>query len=166
MPGSEAPAPCPSSTLATALVDVSELSRFKNEQITLITTGSQGEPMSALYRMAFGEHDRVKLTSSDLVVLSASAIPGNEKLVGKIVNALVKGGIGVINDNNMHVHVSGHACAEELKLLHALLKPKFLMPIHGEARHLYAHKALAEYMGMPANRIFVTTEISFAALSM
>ncbi len=141
------------------LVDVSELSRFKNEQITLITTGSQGEPMSALYRMAFGEHDRVKLTSSDLVVLSASAIPGNEKLVGKIVNALVKGGIGVINDNNMHVHVSGHACAEELKLLHALLKPKYLMPIHGEARHLYAHKALAEYMGMPANRIFVTTEL-------
>ena len=141
------------------LVDVSELSRFKNEQITLITTGSQGEPMSALSRMSQGEHDRVKLTSSDLVVLSASAIPGNEKLVSKIVNALVKSGISVINDNSMHVHVSGHACAEELKLLHALLKPKYLMPIHGEARHLYAHKALAEYMGMPANHIFVTTEL-------
>ena len=142
-----------------ALVDVSELSRFKNEQITLITTGSQGEPMSALSRMAQGEHDRVKLSPSDLVVLSASAIPGNEKLVGKIVNTLVKNGISVINDNSMHVHVSGHACAEELKLLHALLKPKYLMPIHGEARHLYAHKALAEYMGMPANHIFVTTEL-------
>ncbi len=141
------------------LVDISELSRFKNEQITLITTGSQGEPMSALSRMAQGEHDRVKLTPSDLVVLSASAIPGNEKLVGKIVNTLVKNGISVINDNSMHVHVSGHACAEELKLLHALLKPKYLMPIHGEARHLYAHKALAEYMGMPANHIFVTTEL-------
>lgn len=141
------------------LVDASELARFKNEEVTLVTTGSQGEPMSALYRMAFGEHDRVKLTPSDLVVLSASAIPGNERLVGKIVNALVKSGIRVINDESMHIHASGHACREELKLLHALLKPKYLMPIHGEARHLYAHKALAEYMGMPANHIFVTTEL-------
>ena len=141
------------------LVDVSELGRFKNEEITLVTTGSQGEPMSALYRMAFGEHDRIKLTPSDLVVLSASAIPGNERLVGKIVNALVKNGIRVINDESMHIHASGHACREELKLLHALLKPKYLMPIHGEARHLYAHKELAEYMGMPSNHIFVTTEL-------
>ena len=142
-----------------ALVDVSELSRFKNEEITLVTTGSQGEPMSALYRMAFGEHDRVKLTPSDLVILSASAIPGNERLVGKVINALVKSGIRVINDESMHIHASGHACREELKLLHALLKPRYLMPIHGEARHLYAHKALAEYMGMPSNHIFVTTEL-------
>jgi len=141
------------------LVDVSELGRFKNEVVTLVTTGSQGEPMSALYRMAFGEHDRIKLTPSDLVVLSASAIPGNERLVGKIVNALVKNGIRVINDESMHIHASGHACREELKLLHALLKPKYLMPIHGEARHLYAHKELAEYMGMPSNHIFVTTEL-------
>ena len=92
-------------------------------------------------------------------MLSASAIPGNERLVGKVINALVKNGIRVINDESMHIHASGHACKEELKLLHALLKPKYLMPIHGEARHLYAHKALAEYMGMPANRIFVTTEL-------
>ena len=141
------------------LIDPAEISRFKNEQVTLVTTGSQGEPMSALYRMAFGEHDRVKLTPSDLVILSASAIPGNEKLVGKIINALVKSGIRVINDESMHIHASGHACREELKLLHALLKPRYLMPIHGEARHLYAHKALAEYMGMPANHIFVTTEL-------
>ena len=141
------------------LIDVSEISRFKNKEITLVTTGSQGEPMSALYRMAFGEHDRVKLTSEDLVVLSASAIPGNEKLVGRIVNALVKSGIRVINDESMHIHASGHARKEELKLLHALLKPKYLMPIHGEARHLYAHKAIAEYMGMPANHVFVTTEL-------
>ena len=141
------------------LVEVSELGRFRNEEITLITTGSQGEPLSALYRMAFGEHDRVKLSSSDLVVLSASAIPGNERLVSKIVNALVKGGIHVVSDESMHIHASGHACQEELKLLHALLKPKYLMPIHGEARHLYAHKELAEYMGMPANHIFVTTEL-------
>ena len=139
------------------LIDVSEIKRFKPEQLTLITTGSQGEPMSALYRMAFGEHDRVKLMpGGDLVVLSASAIPGNEKLVGKIVNALVKNGIAVINDNNMHVHVSGHACGEELKLLHALVKPKFFMPIHGESRHLHAHKLLAEYMGMHPSHIFVS----------
>jgi ribonuclease J len=93
------------------------------------------------------------------VVLPASAIPGNEKLVSRIVNALVKNGIRVINDESMHIHASGHACSEELKLLHGLLKPKYLMPIHGEARHLYAHKAIAEYMGMPANHVFVTTEL-------
>ena len=139
------------------LVDVSELSRFKPEQITLVTTGSQGEPMSALYRMAFGEHDRIKLGASDLVVLSSSAIPGNEKLVGNIVNALIKSGIAVMNDSSMQVHVSGHACSEELKLLHALIKPKYFMPIHGESRHLHAHKQLAEYMGMPADRIFVSS---------
>ena len=138
------------------LIDVSEIKRFKPEQLTLITTGSQGEPMSALYRMAFGEHDRVKLGSGDLVVLSASAIPGNEKLVGKIVNALVKGGISVMGDNNMHVHVSGHACGEELKLMHALVRPKYFMPVHGESRHLHAHKQLAEYMGMPPSSIFVS----------
>ncbi len=138
------------------LIDISEITRFRPEEITLVTTGSQGEPMSALYRMAFGEHDRVKLTPNDVVVISASAIPGNEKDVGKIVNALVKNGIGVINDSDMHVHVSGHACKEELKLMHALIRPKYFMPIHGEYRHLYAHKELAEYMGMPSDRIFVS----------
>ncbi len=138
------------------LIDVSEIKRFRPEEITLVTTGSQGEPMSALYRMAFGEHDKVKLTSNDVVVISASAIPGNEKYVGKIVNALVKNGIGVINDHDMNVHVSGHACKEELKLMHALIRPKYFMPIHGEHRHLYAHKEIAEYMGMPSDRIFVS----------
>lgn len=139
------------------LIDVSEIRRFAPEQLTLITTGSQGEPMSALYRMAFGEHDKVKLSASDVVVISASAIPGNEKLVGKIINALVKSGIKVLHDNStLNVHVSGHACQEELKLMHALLRPKYFMPIHGEYRHLYAHKDLAEFMGMPADRIFVS----------
>lgn len=137
------------------LIDVSEIKRFRPEEITLVTTGSQGEPMSALYRMAFGEHDRVKLDTQDVVVISASAIPGNEKFVGKIVNALVKNGIGVIDDSSFGVHVSGHACSEELKLMHALTRPEYFMPIHGEYRHLYAHKAIAEYMGMPADRIFV-----------
>jgi ribonuclease J len=144
---------------AGTLIDIAEIKKYPPSKIVIVSTGSQGEPMSALYRMAFGEHDRVKLTSEDLVVLSASAIPGNEKLVGRIVNALVKSGIRVINDESMHIHASGHARKEELKLLHALLKPKYLMPIHGEARHLYAHKAIAEYMGMPANHVFVTTEL-------
>ncbi len=137
------------------LIEVGELRRYKPEQITLITTGSQGEPMSALYRLAFGEHDRVHLTSSDLVVLSASAIPGNEKLVGKIVNALVKSGIRVLNDRSADVHVSGHACSEELKLMMALLRPKYFIPIHGEYRHLYAHKEIAEFMGIPSDCIFL-----------
>lgn len=137
------------------LVDIGEIKRFKPEELTLITTGSQGEPMSALYRMAFEEHDKVKLTPTDVVVLSASAIPGNEKLVGKIVNALVKNGVKVISDNSLSVHVSGHACQEELKLMHALIRPKYFMPIHGEYRHLYAHKELAEFMGMPSDHIFV-----------
>ena len=137
------------------LIRPDEIRRFRPEQLTLITTGSQGEPMSALYRIAFGEHDRVKLSSQDLVVLSASAIPGNEKLVDKIINAFVRAGIRVYHDRSADVHVSGHACAEELKLMHALLKPKFFMPIHGESRHLYAHKEIAEFMGTPADRIFM-----------
>ena len=138
------------------LIDVSEIKRFKPEEVTLITTGSQGEPMSALYRIAFSEHDRVKLTTSDVVILSSSAIPGNEKLVGKIINALIKNGVKVVNDSVEDVHVSGHACREEIKLLMALLKPKYFMPIHGEERHLYANKENAEFMGIPPQNIFIS----------
>ncbi len=138
------------------LIDVNEIKRYKPEEITLITTGSQGEPMSALYRIAFGEHDRIKINPKDVVVLSSSAIPGNEKLVGKIINALVKNGVKVVNDSTEDVHVSGHACREEIKLMMALLKPKYFMPIHGEYRHLYAGKELAEFMGIPASNIFVS----------
>ena len=138
------------------LIDVAEIKKYRPEEITLITTGSQGEPMSALYRIAFSEHDKVRLSSNDVVVLSSSAIPGNEKLVGKIINALVRAGVKVVNDSVEDVHVSGHACAEELKLLMALLKPKFLMPVHGEYRHLYACKDLGEYMGIPSSNIFVS----------
>lgn len=141
---------------AGTLIDVSELRRYTPGQITLITTGSQGEPMSGLYRMAFGSHDRVKLTPSDTVVLSSSAIPGNELLVDRIINALIKSGIKVVSDTNTaNVHASGHACAEELKLMHALVRPRYFMPIHGEMRHLFAHKKIAEFMGMPADRIFL-----------
>ena len=139
------------------LIDVSEIKRFRPEEITLITTGSQGEPMSALYRIAFSEHDRIKLMpNNDVVILSSSAIPGNEKLVGKIVNALVKNGVKVVNDSIEDVHVSGHACREEIKLLMALLKPKYFMPIHGEHKHLYANKEIAEFMGIPSQNIFVS----------
>ena len=138
------------------LIDVSEIRRYKPEEVTLITTGSQGEPMSALYRIAFSEHDRVKLMPNDVVILSSSAIPGNEKLVGKIVNALIKNGVRVVNDMVEEVHVSGHACKEEIKLLMALLKPKYFMPIHGEERHLYANKENAEFMGIPSKNIFIS----------
>ena len=138
------------------LVDINEVKRFKPEELTLITTGSQGEPMSALYRMAFSEHSQITLTQSDLVVLSSSPIPGNEKLIGRIINELTKNGIGVLHDAAVEVHVSGHACQEELKLLQALLKPKFFMPIHGEYRHLAANRELALDMGMRPNDIFIS----------
>ena len=138
------------------LIDIRDINRYRPEDITLITTGSQGEPMSALYRIAFSEHDKVKISSKDVVVLSSSAIPGNEKLVGKIINALVKNGVKVVNDSTEDVHVSGHACREEIKLLLALVKPKYYMPIHGEYRHLYANKDIAEFMGIPSDNIFIS----------
>ena len=138
------------------LIDVNDIKRYKPEDITLITTGSQGEPMSALYRIAFDEHDRVKINSNDVVVLSSSAIPGNEKLVGKIINALVKNGVKVVNDSTEDVHVSGHACRDEIKLMMALTKPKYFMPIHGEYRHLYANKDIAEFMGIKPENIFIS----------
>ena len=138
------------------LIDIRDINRYRPEDITLITTGSQGEPMSALYRIAFSEHDKVKISSRDVVVLSSSAIPGNEKLVGKIINALVKNGVKVVNDSTEDVHVSGHACREEIKLMMALLKPKYLMPIHGEYRHLYANKDIGEFMSIPAENIFIS----------
>lgn len=138
------------------LIDASEIKRYRPNEICLITTGSQGEPMSALYRIAFDAHDKVKISSGDVVVLSSSAIPGNEKLVGKIINALVKNGVKVVNDSVEEVHVSGHACREEMKLIISLLKPKYFMPIHGEARHLYANKETAEFMGIPSEHIFIS----------
>ena len=135
------------------LIDINEINKYRPEELTLITTGSQGEPMSALHRMAFSDHSQVKLGPSDLVVLSASAIPGNEKLVSRVINELLKSGVKVLHDAVAEVHVSGHACQEELKLLQALLKPKFFMPIHGEYRHLSANRDLALYMGMKSENI-------------
>lgn len=137
------------------LIDLSEAKRFMPYELTIISTGSQGEPMSALYRMAFGAHTQISLGSKDLVILSASAIPGNEKLVGRIVNELSKNGVDVLHDSSVDVHVSGHACSEELKLMQALTRPKYFMPIHGEYKHLKANKDLALSMGMKEKDIFI-----------
>lgn len=139
---------------AGVLIDISEIGRYPSEMITIITTGSQGEPMSALYRMAFSDHNMVELTSNDLVILSSHAIPGNEVLVGKIINEMYRRGVNVYHEE-AEVHVSGHACQEEIKLMHALCRPKYLMPIHGEYRHLMQHKELAEFMGMKAEDVFI-----------
>ena len=136
------------------LIDIADLNRYPQEMITIVTTGSQGEPMSALYRMAFSDHSQVELTPNDLVVLSSHAIPGNEKLVSRIINELYRKGVSVYHAEAV-VHVSGHACQEDLKLIHALTKPKFFMPIHGEYHHLMQHKELAEYMGEDPRDIFI-----------
>ena len=138
------------------LIDIDEIKKYPPNKLTIVTTGSQGEPMSALYRMAFSDHDKVQLSDKDLVVLSSSAIPGNEPLVGKIVNEMYRRGVNVYHDSSVEVHVSGHACCEELKLMHALTKPKYFMPVHGEYRHLIQHKELAESMGMDPQNIFVS----------
>ena len=138
------------------LIDINDIKRYKPEELTLITTGSQGEPMSALYRMAFGEHSQVSLGYGDLVVLSASAIPGNEKLVGRIINELSKMGVTVINDASVEVHVSGHACQEELKLMQGLTRPKYFMPVHGEYKHMAANRDLAVAMGVPHENVFIS----------
>ena len=139
-----------------ALIDISEIKRFKPEEITIITTGSQGEPMSALYRMAFSDHNQVTLSRNDVVILSSSPIPGNEKLISRIINELTKNGVTVLHDALASVHVSGHACQEELKLMQALLKPRYFMPVHGEYRHLDANRQLALEMGMQERDIFVS----------
>ncbi|MBE6544003.1 MAG: ribonuclease J, partial [Ruminococcaceae bacterium] len=139
-----------------ALIDINDMKRYNPEQLTVISTGSQGEPMSGLYRMAYGAHDKITLGSRDLVVLSSHPIPGNEKLVNNIINEFCKKGIAVYRDPTAEVHVSGHACQEEIKLMHTLLKPKFFMPIHGEATHLSAHRQLAMELGMKSENIFVS----------
>ena len=139
-----------------ALIDIDSIRNYPPEKLTIVTTGSQGEPMSGLYRMAFSDHDKISLDSKDLVVLSSSAIPGNEPMVGKIINELYRRGVNVYHDNSVEVHVSGHACQEELKLMHLLIKPKYFMPVHGEYRHLVRHKELAVTMGMDPANIFIS----------
>jgi ribonuclease J len=138
------------------LIDLADIKRYRPEELTIVTTGSQGEPMSALYRMAYSDHAQITLGQNDLVILSAHPIPGNEKTVGKVINELTRNNIACLHDASLSVHVSGHACQEELKLLQALTKPRYFMPIHGEYRHLAASRELALYMGMDSRNIFLS----------
>lgn len=137
------------------IIDIDKVDKCDDKEIMILTTGSQGEPYSALTRMAAGEFKFLKIRENDLVILSASPIPGNEKNVYKVINALYKLGADVIYDELADVHVSGHACQEELKLMHSLVKPKFFMPVHGEYRHLKTHKELAMALGMEERNIIL-----------
>jgi ribonuclease J len=137
------------------LIDISEIDKYPDNEIVLVTTGSQGEPMSALYRMANSFHKNFELRKNDLVILSSTPIPGNEKPVIEIINLLHKKGVNVIYQSLADVHVSGHACEEELKVIHTLVKPKYFMPVHGEYSHLLTHVELAENLGMASNNTFL-----------
>lgn len=136
------------------LISLDEVRKYNNHQIVIITTGSQGEPMSALTRMAFSDHKKVEITKDDLVIISASPIPGNEKPVSNVINELYHKGAEVIHQSLMEVHVSGHACREELKIIMGLTKPKYFLPVHGEHRHLLKHSEIALSMGIPEDKIF------------
>ena len=134
------------------IVDMNKINGLPKNKVAIITTGSQGEAMSALYRMAFSGHRQIEITEGDRVIISASAIPGNERTITKVIDELFSKGAEVIYERMSQLHVSGHACQEELKLIHALVKPKFFVPVHGEHRHLCKHAALAQMMGTdPAN---------------
>ena len=137
------------------IVDIGTIKSLPKNKIVIVSTGSQGENMSALHRMAFGTHKQVDIVSGDRIIISASAIPGNEKAVSKIINELYRKGADVVYEKSEGLHVSGHACQEELKILHALLKPKFFFPIHGEQRMLQIHSKLAQTMGMNPRNIHI-----------
>jgi len=137
------------------LIDINLIRNYPDEKLVIITTGSQGEPMSALTKMAFGEHRKVCISPNDYVIISATPIPGNEKMVGNVVNELMKHNIEVIYEKMYEVHVSGHACQEELKLMMGLVKPKFFIPVHGEQKHLQKHAGLAVSMGIDSDNIFI-----------
>lgn len=137
------------------LINIDMINRYPNDKIVLITTGSQGEPMSALTRMAMTDHRKVSITPNDYVIISATPIPGNEKSVGNVVNELIKLGAEVIYERMYDVHVSGHACQEEIKLLIGLVKPQFFIPVHGEQKHMLKNKMLAESMGIDKRNIVI-----------
>ena len=137
------------------LVKLDMINRYSDHEIVLITTGSQGEPMSALTRMAFSDHRKVAIGPNDYVIISATPIPGNEKTVGRVVNELMKLGAEVVYEKMYDVHVSGHACREELKLMLGIIKPQFFVPVHGEQKHLLKHAELAESVGIPGENIVI-----------
>ncbi|WP_251317239.1 ribonuclease J [Flintibacter muris] len=138
------------------LMDLNHIKSLPKNRVCIITTGSQGETMSALTRMAFNTHRQVDLLPGDRVIISASAIPGNENAIGNVVNELYRKGVEVMNERDLALHVSGHACQEELKIVHALVKPKFFVPVHGEQRMLQIHAKLAREMGMEPNHILIS----------
>lgn len=137
------------------IVDIELINKYPDEALTIITTGSQGEPMSALTRMASGEHKKVQITPNDLVIISATPIPGNEKFVSKVIDDLMKIGAEVVYSSLQNIHVSGHAAQEEQKLMLALTRPKYFIPVHGEYRQLVAHSETAKLMGVPNENIFI-----------
>ena len=137
------------------MISIDDLDRYPDDEIVVITTGSQGEQMSGLTRMAFSEHRKLDIRSSDMVVISANPIPGNELSVSRVIDQLLRKGADVVYEALAEVHVSGHACQEELKLMHALIKPKFFIPVHGEYRMLSMHKKLAMSMGMPEDHVII-----------
>ena len=138
------------------LVDVAHVKSLPKNKVCIITTGSQGETMSALTRMAFNTHRQVDIQPGDRVIISASAIPGNENSVGNVINELYRRDAEVVNERELSLHVSGHACQEELKIIHALVKPRFFIPVHGEQRHLKTHAKLAREMGMDPRHIIIS----------
>ena len=138
-----------------SLIDIDDLDKYRDDELVVLTTGSQGEPMSGLTRMAFSEHRKLQIKQSDKIIISASPIPGNEVFVSRVINQLYRCGAEVIYDAMAEVHVSGHACQEEIKLMHTLVKPKYLIPVHGEYRMLWQHGELAESMGMPRQNIIL-----------
>ena len=142
---------CPEGTF----IDIDEINNFRSEQVVIVTTGSQGEPMSALTRMSASDHRKVTIVPDDTVIISATPIPGNEKLVSKTIDNLMRLGANVVYGRDKGVHVSGHASQEELKLMHNLVRPKFFIPVHGEYHHLVQHAKLAQSLGMPKDHIFM-----------
>ena len=137
------------------LIDLDKAKNIPDKEMVILTTGSQGEPMSALARMASNEHKNIHIRANDMVILSSTPVPGNELTVANVVNRLVEKGAEVIYSDIAETHVSGHACQEELKLMHSLIRPKYFMPVHGEARHLRTHAQLAHDLGMPKENIFI-----------
>ena len=137
------------------IVDLNTIKSIPKNKLVIVSTGSQGENMSALYRMAFSTHKQVDVTSGDRIIISASAIPGNEKAISRIINELYRKGADVVYEKSEGLHVSGHACQEELKIVHALVKPRFFIPVHGEQRHLQIHSKLAQSMGMHPRNIHI-----------
>ena len=147
------------------LIDVSDINSYPPEKIVLVTTGSQGETMSALHRIAFSDHRQIEIISGDIIIISATPIPGNEKLVSKVINELMKRGANVVYEKMYDVHVSGHACQEELKLMMSIIKPQYFMPVHGEQKHLMRHSNLAEQVGINPDNIIISQNGDVVELS-